>query len=344
MLDKLGWNERLASLVPDDSQPVLRGRVCGQTGNFYNVLTEQGERLCSSGAAFGYAPAVGDWVLIEQQLDKELASISYVFERNSSFMQKAEGSKDPEEVVAANIDYAFLVMACDESFNLRRLERHITVAWDSGTSPVIVLTKADTIDQAERLSLEVQIESIAFGVPVYFVSNKTGENVAGLVELLKPNRTGALLGAPGAGKSALMGSFLKKTSSEFSPETQGKDVARLVQHDLILLPEGGVLIDTPGMRDFQTWTSGGLPESVEDFEDVEILAAACKFNDCSHTSEPGCAIKQALETGQLSELRYEEYVNLQQEESKQEPDDVVDDEEDWSKPGKNSRQKFKFAK
>lgn len=322
MLIELGWNEKLDNIWKDkqDGQAV-RGRVTTQSREFYRVLTENGEWLCTLPGSFHEKPvfdypAVGDWVIVSQLPGEDRGIIRDVFERSASFVRKTAGFETKAQVIAANMDYAFLVMSCNEDFNIRRLERYLIAAWDSGSDPVIILTKSDLIGDQERSDLERQAESVAYGIPIYFVSNETGENIAELQEWLKPNRTGVLIGSSGVGKSTVVNSLIgaEKMPTNGIRENDGKGKHTTTHRELVLLPQGGILIDTPGMREFQLWNKmmqdQGLSES---FKDVEELAAQCKFNDCQHTTEPGCSVRQALAEGFLSEERYGSYKKLQKE-------------------------------
>lgn len=321
MLEKLGWNTQLDSLWDEnEKEEWIRGRVCTQSRELFKVMTEQGEWLCTLPGSFNFDPtfnypAVGDWIAVEQLPGEERGIIKDVFERSSVFMRKVAGIETRAQVIAANIDYAFLVMSCNNDFNIRRLERYLIAAWDSGSQPVIVLTKSDLIDVSKRLELELKVEEIAYGIPLYFVSNETGENIQQLNDLLKPNLTGALLGSSGVGKSTLVNSLLKSDKMKINTirEDDSKGKHTTTHRELIVLPDGGILVDTPGMREFQLWSKEENQGFSESFSDVEALISDCKFNDCRHETEPGCAVKEALEDGTLVQDRYNSYLKLQKE-------------------------------
>lgn len=348
MLDKWGWNEELQDKWNDKETIGTVGRIITQSRDFSKVVTEEGEWLCTLPGSYSHQPtfdypAVGDWVTVEQLPGEERGIIRDVLKRHSAFVRQAAGLETKVQVIAANIDYAFLIMSCNEDFNIRRLERYLIAAWDSGAQPVIVLTKSDLIEESRRVDMELKIDEVAYGVPVYFVSNETGENIQELNKVLQPNYTAALLGSSGVGKSTLVNSLLKteKMKTNVIREDDSKGKHTTTHRELILLPEGGIVVDTPGMREFQLWskeTSTGLSES---FTDVEQLIARCKFNDCRHETEPGCAVKEALEEGTLSQERYNSYNKLQKElayaERKQDEKLMREENEKWKMISKTTK-------
>jgi ribosome biogenesis GTPase len=213
-------------------------------------------------------------------------------------------------VLAANLDVVFIVSSLNEDLNLRRLERYLTLAWESGATPVILLTKADLHPDPDAAAAEVG--TIAYGVPVHPLSARTGAGVAAVREHLLPGVTAALLGSSGVGKSTLVNTL---TGEELLATQAIRDDGRgrhtTTRRELVVLPGGGLVIDTPGLRELQLWEADeGLEEA---FEDVAELAAQCRFSDCAHETEPGCAIQAALEDGRLTHERWESYVKLQRE-------------------------------
>ncbi|MCC5895552.1 MAG: ribosome small subunit-dependent GTPase A [Alkalibacterium sp.] len=353
MLEQYGWNTALQNewdVLKKENW--VNGRIMTQSRDLSKVRMEQGEWLCSLPGSFNYNPsfefpAVGDWVAVEQLLGEKRGIIRHVLNRQSLFVRNTAGLETKAQVIAANIDYAFLVMSCNDDFNLRRLERYLIATWDSGAQPVIVLTKSDLITDAKRLELELEIDQIAFGVPLYFVSNETGENIEALSHILQPNLTAALLGSSGVGKSTLVNSLLKdekmKVNTIREDDSKGKHTT--THRELILLPEGGIIVDTPGMREFQLWNEGDSTGLSESFSDIESLISACKFNDCRHDTEPGCAIKQALSDGTLAQDRYNSYLKLQKElayvERKENEKMMRQEKEKWKAISKTVKKMYK---
>lgn len=295
----------------------IAGRVLLEHKNLYRVMTNEGEWLCSLSGKFKFDhgreafPAVGDWVVLEQMPGEEKGIIQDVLPRSSQFSRKAAGLTTEIQLIAVNVDYVFLVMSLNHDFNVRRLERYLLAAWDSGATPVVVLTKKDACDDLAFYINEV--ESIAFGVDVFAVSSVTGEGIDRLANLLSGSKTGALLGSSGVGKSslinALSGEEVMVVNNIREDDSKGRHTT--THRELTLLPEGGLLIDTPGMREFQLWdTSDGISAS---FQDIEELADGCRFRDCKHEKEPGCAIQEAIYTGALKQERYKSYVKLMRE-------------------------------
>ncbi|WP_345798861.1 ribosome small subunit-dependent GTPase A [Bacillus sp. Cr_A10] len=292
----------------------IAGRVLLEHKNLYRVVTNEGEWLCSLSGKFKFDhdreafPAVGDWVVLEQMPGEEKGIIQEVLPRISQFSRKMAGMTTDIQLIAVNVDYVFLVMSLNHDFNVRRLERYLLAAWDSGATPVVVLTKKDTCDDLAYYINEV--ESVAFGVDIFTVSSVNGEGIDELSLLLSAGKTGALLGSSGVGKSslinALSGEEVMAVSDIREDDSKGRHTT--THRELSLLPSGGLLIDTPGMREFQLWESSeGVSAS---FKDIEELADECRFRDCKHQKEPGCAIREAISTGSLKEERYKSYVKL----------------------------------
>nr|WP_181395964.1 ribosome small subunit-dependent GTPase A [Cytobacillus oceanisediminis] len=291
------------------------GRVALEHKRMYRVWTENGESLCEVTGKFSFEaavredyPAVGDWVVIKERAGEQRGSIHAVLPRKSKFSRKSAGLSTEEQIVAANIDTIFLVNSLNEDLNLRRLERYLLLSWESGANPVIVLTKADLCGNLQEKLAEV--ESIAMGVPVVSISVVEEKGIEGLKPFLSPGKTIALLGSSGVGKSTLT-NYLRgqeKQKVQDIRENDDKGKHTTTHRELVLLPEGSVLIDTPGMRELQLWESeGGLAES---FADIEAAAENCKFRDCTHENEPGCAVILQIEEGILPRERLNSYKKL----------------------------------
>jgi ribosome biogenesis GTPase len=250
---------------------------------------------------------VGDWVALRHR--EPVGTIHGCVERKTAFSRKVASVETKEQVLAANVDIAFVV-ASAQDVNVRRIERYLTMAWQSGAMPVVVLTKADIAASADDLRSE--LEAAAPGTPVVVTSAITGEGIESLAAFLRPARTGVLLGPSGAGKSTLINRMAGADVMKTRTVHRSGEGRHMTSHrELIQLPMDGMLIDTPGLREAQLWTGADGLESL--FEDVERIARDCRFNDCEHRSEPGCAIKSAIERGELDAARLESYRKLQRE-------------------------------
>jgi ribosome biogenesis GTPase / thiamine phosphate phosphatase len=319
-LEDLGWDERFAQEfaawadVPD----VRPGRVGIEFNHIFRVYTEHGEvpavtagRLKHRAASRSELPAVGDWVALRMQPGRDDAAIQGVLPRRSRFSRKAAGNVTDEQIVAANVDVVFIVMAMDGDFSVRRLERYLLLARESGASPAVLLTKPDRSDDpAARVS---EVVAVMPDLPVHVLSPKFGEGLEQLSAYLTHGRTGALLGSSGVGKSTiinrLLGADVQRTRDTRETDSKGRHTT--THRELIVLPSGGLLIDTPGMRELQLWDVASAVQ--ETFEDVETLAAGCHFTDCQHRDEPRCAVKCARDEGRLAPGRLESYLKLQDE-------------------------------
>jgi ribosome biogenesis GTPase / thiamine phosphate phosphatase len=315
-LESLGWNDRLSSLYePVEDGDSVPGRVSVQHRGAYDVLTERGElrceivrRLVHEAASTADLPVVGDWVVVVPDLKEETGTITAVLPRYTKFSRKTAWQATEEQVLAANIDVAFLVASMNEDLNLRRLERYLILAWESGARPVIALTKSD-LHPAPNLAV-ADVETIAGDVPVLAISSVTGDGIEGMTSYLPPGVTAVLLGSSGVGKSTIVNTLLgEELLATQGLRNDGRGRHTTTRRELIQLPGGGLIIDTPGIREVQLWIADeGIDEA---FDDVTSLFAHCRFADCAHDREPGCAVQAALADGTLSAERWESYLNLQ---------------------------------
>ena len=255
-------------------------------------------------------PAVGDWVAARPVEGERKAIIEAVLPRRTSFSRKEAFQRTREQVVAANVDTVFIVTAFGFDLNPRRLERYLTAAWDSGSTPVIVVNKLDTADDPwSELGL---VEPVSMGVPIHSVSAVTGEGLDELDAYLHVGATIVLLGSSGVGKSTLVNRFAGSELLETSATSAAGRGRHTTSHrELVPLPSGALLLDTPGMRELQLWAGEEVLDTT--FSEIAQFSAECKFSDCSHTSEPGCAIRRALGDGSLSQERWSSYTKLQRE-------------------------------
>jgi ribosome biogenesis GTPase len=317
-LTELGWNEHFEQHRPEGELVV--GRIAVEHRGAYAVYTDEGEawgelagKLRHEAAGRGELPAVGDWVALQPRPEGR-ATIHAVLPRRTKISRKVNLSETEEQVLAANVDTIFLVSSLNRDLNVRRLERYLATAWESGAEPAIVLNKADLCPIEERAGLVALVEGVAFGVPVHTVSAVTGEGIDELRPYLVPGRTVVLLGSSGVGKSTLINCVLGIEQLETQEIRSGDDRGRhtTTHRELIRIPGQGLVIDTPGLRELQLWgeSDGGIAEA---FEDVVELAATCRFADCAHESEPGCAVSAAIRSGALSVERLDSYRKLQRE-------------------------------
>lgn len=322
-LTDLGWNQEWENKFESFKEKGYGvGRVITENMHIYKVATEHGELQAEvSGRIRGKAkgrlgrrdefPAVGDWVILREYLDENKAIVHGILPRVSQFTRKAAGTGTHMQIVAANLDYVFILTSLNNEFNLRRIERYLTLAWESGANPVIVLTKADLCSDVQAKVSEV--ESIAFGVPIHAVSSINEEGLESIHPYLKKGITIGLLGSSGVGKSTLINRLLGKDILRTNEVREGDDRGKhtTTHRELVVMPEGGLIIDTPGMRELQVWeVDDGLNQL---FEDIIDLSEQCKFNDCLHRKEPGCAVKQAIKNGELDQERLDNYNKMEKE-------------------------------
>lgn len=318
-LERWGWNRHFAaSFKAYDAANYRAGRIKLEHKRGYDLYTELGEITAAVSGRFRHEaaspadfPAVGDWVVWQPQPMGGQGIIHAVLPRISQFSRKAVGRKTDQQIVAANINTVFLVTALDHDFSLGRMERYLVLAWDSGASPVIVLNKADRCSAAQ--DYQQAMAAIAPGVPIHCLSALQQQGLDQLQPYLQPGQTVALLGSSGVGKSTIVNRLLgrERQAVQAVRANDSKGRHTTTNRELIALPTGGLLIDTPGMRELQVWSTA---DSLQDtFADLEALATQCRFRDCQHSQEPGCALQDALMTGRLEPRRFDNFQRLQRE-------------------------------
>lgn len=321
-LRNYGYNDFFitqAGMYSDKS--LIPARIVAEYKGQYRIITGRGEKPAKLKGTYLFTsqnpdeiPTVGDFVLVDYN-DSGEAVIHALLARRSKFSRtrskgRSENRVSNEQVVAANFDYVFIMTSLNHDLNLRRIERYLTAAWESGGVPVIVLTKADLC--SDRSAVQ-KVEDIALGVDVHSISAYTGEGMEELNRYFTQGKTTVFLGSSGVGKStlvnALMGEEVMKVKDIREDDSKGRHTT--THRQLITLPAGGMIIDTPGMRELALWEADeGLTGA---FPDIEAYAAMCRFGDCSHEVEPGCAVREALENGSLSVERYDSFIRLKKE-------------------------------
>ncbi len=316
MIDMENWGLTPQLVAEAEAAGAYLGRVVSQYRDCCRVVTTKGMMNADVSGKFRFAvkrlseyPAVGDFVLLDRSDDQSgNGVIQQVLPRRSAVIRKAAGTGQAEQVVAANLDLVFICMSLNDDFNLRRLERYLGMVWDSGATPVVVLTKADLcVDLAERMA---QLETVAFGVDVVVTSSFAEDGYQAVRRYLGRGRSIALIGSSGVGKSTLLNRLLGRefmATQEIRQDDKGRHTT--TNRQMLSLPDGGVIIDTPGMREL------GLEgaDLAKTFSDIDALAKACRFSDCGHGREPGCAVRRAIEQGRLPEERLLSYQKLQKE-------------------------------
>lgn len=318
-LEDIGWSPYFDKNFKTYKEKGFKAaRIYVEHRNVYGIYSEYGDmageipgRLRHELSSAGDYPAVGDWVAVSPVLGEGKALIQGVLPRKSKFSRKTAGNITEEQVVASNIDTVMLVASLNSNFNLRRIERYLTMAWESNANPVIVLSKADLCSDVDEKRREV--EAIAFGVPVHVVSALSGMGMNGLKQRIKKGSTTALLGSSGVGKSSIINYLADSNIQEVGEirESDGRGRHTTTSRNLIILPDGGIILDTPGMRELQLWN--GSEGAAETFDDIQKLAQGCRFKNCTHSGEPGCAVRQAVEEGYVDAERIESYHKLNKE-------------------------------
>lgn len=325
-LERLGWKAFFSQQVEATESALVPARVRRQDLERYQLLGENGGmtgvlagRLRAEAGSKAELPTVGDWVLVRPGADDaDPATIERTLERSSRFSRKEAGDRVREQVLAANIDTVFIVSSLDKNFNSARIGRYLLLAWQSGASPVIVLNKADICEQPDKKVAE--LSDINMDAPIHTVSALQDDELADLRQYTGPGQTVALLGSSGVGKSTLVNKLLGHRYLETSEVRKSDDRGRHTTtfREMCPIPNGGMVIDTPGIRELQLWADeSALAAS---FRDVEDLAASCRFNDCGHESEPGCSVTRAIHAGTLDASRLKTYRKLKNELERLTPD------------------------
>jgi ribosome biogenesis GTPase / thiamine phosphate phosphatase len=319
LIQDLGWDAYFEAQWREiGSEGCVPARVGSQqrglwrvVGDFEECWAEPSGKFRKESEEGGDWPAVGDWVSVELRPEKQSALIQHVLPRRSRFVRKVAGKQMEEQVIVANIDVALIVAALDGDFSVRRIERYLAQCWESAARPAMVLNKADAC--AEPGKLVAEVERVAMGAPVFLVSAKTGDGVDALEASFARGQTMVLLGSSGVGKSTLVNRLLReeRQSTHAVRESDSKGRHTTTSRELFVLPGGAMMIDTPGLRELQLWNAtDGLAQT---FADVDQLATHCRFGDCQHEKEPGCAVQAAISSGILDADRLESWRKLQRE-------------------------------
>lgn len=337
-LTDYGWTEAFqADFQPFAVQGLAPGRIVVQQRGGYRLMTGDGEIDARATGALMKAtaedtrPTAGDWVAVEARPGETTALVHHILPRRTAFIRKASGPRGGAQVVAANVDVALLVASLNADLNLRRLERYLATTYESGAAPVIVLTKSDLAgDYGARLA---EVEAIALGAPVLALSSKTLEGLDALTAYLPPGRTAVLLGSSGAGKSTLLNALAGEQKMDTGAIREADERGRhtTTHRELVRLASGALILDTPGMRELGLWDAdAGVAQT---FADVEALAEQCRFADCAHGQEPGCAVRAAIAAGDLDPDRLRSFEKLQAElafeRRKEDPRAAVENKKLW---------------
>jgi len=351
-LEDIGWNAHFQQQLEQLNTPgVLPARVAEELKGAYRLYTHHGlvpalvpGRLLHRAAGREDLPAVGDWVLAGRLPGEERMLVLELLDRRTKLSRQQAGEKTGEQILAANVDTVFLVASLNRELNLRRIERYLSAVWQSGARPVIALNKADLSEDASAFHREVQ--AIAPGALVVLTSAVTGGGVPGLSDYLKPGETSVFIGSSGVGKSSLINRITGENSQTVDDiRSDGKGRHTTTSRQMLVLPGRGVIIDTPGLRELQLWDSGNGAGSAV-FSEIEELAAACAFSDCRHETEPGCAVRAAIEEERLDEGRFSSYRKLEREQMyiarKHDKSLQIEETGRWKQIHKENRRRMKL--
>lgn len=319
-LADLGYHEALQTYHSENGYDGFSvGRIIAEHKERYVVKNEQGEyeaevvgNLRFTAQSRADFPAVGDWVVIAEY-DHDKAIIHHVLPRKTLIERQAISSKGEKQIIASNIDTALIVQSIDRDYSINRIERYLTICHNAGVDPVIILTKIDLIDREALAEIKADVQARIKDIPILAISNAWQDGLAPLKEMIQAGKTYCLLGSSGVGKSTLlntlMGKKMMETGEISSFSNRGKHVT--THRELLVLQSGGIIIDNPGMREVGIAdASGGLAST---FESIAALASGCKFNDCTHTSEVGCAVLEAVNAGIIDEAAYQNYLRMTRE-------------------------------
>ncbi|MEN2768792.1 ribosome small subunit-dependent GTPase A [Ornithinibacillus xuwenensis] len=346
-LESLGW--KTDSTINEESVArvltVQKGIYRISDGELEYLATLSGKFINNAQSSLDF-PAVGDWVEVQKLVDEKKAIINGILPRKSQFTRQAAGNKTEAQIVAANIDIVFIVNSLNHDLNLRRIERYVLLAYESGATPVVVLTKKDEASTEVIEEAIASVHEVAIGIPVVAISSITREGIDELLTYLPAFKTGALLGSSGVGKSTLINALFEREVQETKSirEDDSKGRHTTTHREMFLLPTGAMLIDTPGMRELQLWEGESAMEAT--FQDIEQLEDGCRFSDCKHSTEPGCRVQEALAEGELSEERFQSYRKLQRElafeRRKQDMKAKLEEKSKWKKISKHQKKHYKY--
>ncbi|MGF1573981.1 MAG: ribosome small subunit-dependent GTPase A [Sumerlaeia bacterium] len=321
-----GWQNDLAAEFAelfDGADDILPGRIAVRYKGQYAILTPEGEIAARIKGVLRYnavtwaeLPVVGDWVGVKKREHESLWRIQGILKRKTALQRKVKGSKTCAQVLAANVTKAFIVMGLNEDFNPRRLERYLVLVYETGIEPVVILNKADLLDAEYVAESLEEIQELSPGIVVLPISALKGNGVELVAELIAPHDTVVFVGSSGAGKSTLVNALMgQEIMATGETREDGRGRHTTTTRELMRLPKGGLLIDSPGVRELQLWVDDESTEEglAETFADIESLSEKCRFQDCTHRHEPGCAVLVALEEDDLSVSRYENYLSMKDE-------------------------------